>query len=381
MFQRLKKERRIRRTQQPNERVSARVIQHDDCLVITLGQSNITIKLHDAPQPIHEVYDFVGFALAAVSMSRNIAIDLDFPVSPSFAERLDRITRAYRLWSIDTLAPVRVYPGALMEMTPRARAGGIICLSGGVDSLGAALEARADSGPTHGLLIAGADYTSAEDAGFQQLRDRVRRLAGKLDLELLVVENTIRMEKFNWGMLHGFNLGFCLHFLSPRFEYGAFAQDNTLYQQPLRGFWGNLAALEQLLTTDQFPVRTYGLLTDRIEKLRRIVAFDATLLADLSVCYTDKTTGENCGSCPKCIQTRAALHAIGMDDRGLFVAAPDIAATVRGFALPEKIWALRGRMVRTAELVDDLPDGEIRDAFAGFEAQLHHRYRLMMPPN
>ena len=107
--------------------------------------------------------------------------------------------------------------------------------------------------------------------------------------------------------------------------------------------------------------------------------YDDKLLEHLSVCYTNKSIGGNCGKCPKCIQTRIALEVVGTNGRGLFEAEPDLVKAAKKFETPKKLSAVRGRMARTTELVDALPDGGLRDALIAFETKLRWRFHALMP--
>lgn len=379
--ERIKRTKRAQRFRTPEARVVARVETSTEGTILHIGDRKVVTRLIDRSQPTHDVHDYAAFALAAVSMSRNIEIDIDFPISIVMAKRLEKIAQVYRLWSIDMLAPMRVNVKEAVDTTPEPRQGGVICLSGGLDSMFAAIEAKQEGAVDHALLIAGADYETAAAHGFVELQQRVGGIAEKLGLNLMTVETDLRRVGFEWQMLHGFALAYCLHFLSPLVARGAFALDYTIYQDLMRAPWGNNSAIPPLCSTDHFQLRGYGLYSDRVEKLRRVTETDESLLHHLSICYSDTSTGGNCGRCRKCLLTRAALVAIGASEQGLFSETPDIADGIATLPLPTKIPGIRGVMARAAELADTLPDGRLRDTFVTMEEQLRARYLALMPPN
>jgi hypothetical protein len=64
---------------------------------------------------------------------------------------------------------------------------------------------------------------------------------------------------------------------------------------------------DPLLSSDQFPIETFGFDHTRLEKCEDI-ASDQTAMAILRVCHT-----YNCGVCEKCQRTRWGMFSIGVD--------------------------------------------------------------------
>ena len=379
MIQKFRKIRRLKRFETPEHSYKAQLSLTDEHSSLTVGPEEVflrsVIKSHQQPRNA----DFAVFALCALSMSKNWEISVDFPVTESAVSQCRKIANAYRLWSIDVLAPLRLNFEKIVPSEPPTHKPGIICVSGGLDSMSAAIEAVQAGDTTGALLVAGADYASASNSGFVELRDRVQRISDILSLDLHIMETNLRKVGFHWNMMHSFNLAFCLHHHAAQYGFGTFAQDNNALQDLFRMPWGNLNVLPELFTTTTFKITTSGKDKDRVGKLRTVLEYDDKLLEHLSVCYTNKSIGGNCGRCPKCIQTRIALEAVGMNGRGLFEAEPDLVKAVKKFETPKKLSVVRGRMARTTELVDALPDGELRDALIAFETKLRWRFHALMP--
>ena len=381
MLKKFKKLQRIRSFGAPKERVTATIEQSNHGCVLNLGHREVILDVHSFAALRHDVFDFAVFAMAAISMSQNIEIDAHFPVSESVAERLPEIKKVFGLWSVDTLAPLRLN---LRNVVPspssvQAREIGIICLSGGLDSMSAAISAVAQGGASHALLIAGADYKTSKDIGFIELKERVLSIASRLGLELVVVETNIRKVGIEWGMTHGLNLGFCLNYLSPIFEKGLFAQDFTAFQDGFVAPWGNFNALPTLLSTETFPIKTLGIDVDRVEKLRRVQQFDEQLLDDLTVCYADKKIGGNCGRCTKCTVTRAAFYAHGISDEHRFNQRADLVSALGKLKKPKNFSQARVQMVRNSELLAVLKDGAVKDAVNQYDARVRAVYHRQAP--
>ncbi|SHH10260.1 hypothetical protein SAMN05444003_2108 [Cognatiyoonia sediminum] len=379
MFKKAEKLRRVARFQKPSLRLGADIRRTKEKISIFLDGTEIFVQNIDHTAGFPQRNDFAVFALCALSMSHNWEIDVNFPVSESAIEQCRKIKNAYRLWSIDVLAPLRLNFMTTQALDAPKLALGIICVSGGLDSLAAAVEAVEDGKTESALLIAGADYSNSEMPGFQQLTERVAEICRKLELELIVAETNLRQVGFHWGMLHTFNLAYCLHYQSSTFGYGAFAQDNNAIQDLMRMPWGNLNVLPDLFSTESFPIKTYGKDMNRVQKLAKVLEFDESLLATLSVCFKDKKIGGNCGKCAKCLEMRITLEVLGHKANDLFEETPDMVAAVKKFRVPIQLSAVKGRMCRTSELVDALPKSELRDALIDFEARLRRRYHWLMP--
>ncbi|WP_299592009.1 hypothetical protein [uncultured Tateyamaria sp.] len=311
--------------------------------------------------------------MAAISMSLNVHLIYDGAVSRSMADRIDGIADAYRLWTVYGLAPLRLTLSNVVEdtepMTKTAETG-LICLSGGLDSMHAAVEATEAGEVHHALFVAGLDYASDTAPGFVERRSRVEKIAESLELDMLHARSNIKDVGLNWSQMHGLNLGVCLNLFADNFGFGVFAQDNASFQDLHRHPWGNHGVLDQFMSTKRLPMITYGRDTDRVEKLRRILEAEERVIGHLSVCYEGSSAGGNCGYCKKCCQMRATFSAVGASDAGIFDEYPDLAARFRDMTIPERAADLRGLMCRTSELAAALPEGELRDAVVEYETKL-----------
>lgn len=364
--------RQLRRYANPTETVTANVTLSGREATVTCGRHQFTLRGPDGIAEAHQVVDFAAFGLAVLSMSANIEIHLDGPVSAPTAQALEDMTHAYALWGMPRVAPLRLRPATIVAPPPAPDTHHkLLCMSGGIDSTAAGVTDGRTQGFTHALLIAGADYASAETSGYRGLRERVRQICAPLDLTLVEVETDIRRLPFLWGMLHGLNLIMCLHFLAPRFAAGAFACDNTPAQDLARHPWGNNGALPGLASTPNFPISGLGGALDRVQKIKAIAAFDPDLLRLLSVCWKDVDIGGNCGACEKCVQTRLNFICAGLDESTAFPTDRPIETLLDRLTIPHKATQLRGTRIRTQEFTRYLPPGPLADALKRFEQKVH----------
>lgn len=371
--------RHMRRFQSPSATVNATVEALEDRTIIRAGQREIFIRTLNAPQPVHQTADFAVFALAVISMSTNTHITLQSPVTPAAVKAIAELTYATKLWMMPRIAPLRLTLANVVNTPlPQSRKGGILCLSGGVDSTAIAVTA-ATEGYDHALLIAGADYPTAQSPGYLELQSRVQSAADKLGLRLLQIETDIRKQPFSWEMLHSFNLAFCLHYLSPHFANGAFALDNTPVQDLARHPWGNSAPLAGLFGIPDFAIAGLGGNMDRVEKVAFIHDIAPQVLPHLSVCWQNIKIGGNCGVCNKCTQTRLNLLCAGVDDRPVFPKHPPLADLIPKLKFPRHYIGLRGFVIRMSEITLHLPEGPLRDAAVKVETRALRRLARMNP--
>lgn len=369
------------RTRQPREVVTAQVQVDGPEMTVTFGNRGFFLR---APAPIETaetVPDSAVLGLAIQSMSHNIEIRLDQPVTPAAAGILDRLGFASDLWMMPGNAPLRLrHEVGAPAPLPATRQDKILCLSGGVDSTQAGIEAITDHGYTHGLLVAGADYAGASEPGFVDLKARVARIADRLGLELLVVETNLRQQGMNWNMLHSVNLAMCLNALQPRLAEAAIAMDNSLTQQLARHPWGNCSELVAALSSEALPIRPLGERVTRVQKVGVIAAHDPALLDDLSVCYRDTSTGGNCGRCEKCIRTRLAMVCLGLDQSASFPTTEPLEDLVPTLKISRRsAQALRGQLIVTNDLRRHMLPGPLHDRLKDFEDRVRERLLARLP--
>jgi len=366
----------LRQCQQPSDSVLAVVEARPDRTIVRLGDKSFFFRNLSGAQPEHRTADFAVFALAIISMSANIRITLETPVSEDAAQAILNLKYAADLWMMPDVAPLRLdFANVISPTLGAPTAGRILCLSGGIDSTAAAA-ISSGTGYSHGLLIAGADYPTAEHQGYRELRARVGAMTDILGLGLVEVETDIRKLPFKWEMLHNLNLAACLHYVSPRFVGGGLALDNTAVQDLARHPWGNSGPLCALFGFPGFSIEGLSGHLDRVQKVKVIAAKNPELLRHVSVCWQDQSVGGNCGCCMKCIQTRLNFLCAGVDEDATFPHNPPLEDLVSTLSIPWKYTQLRGTLIRTSEITRYLPQGKLRDRMLAYETAVKRQVAL-----
>ncbi len=337
---------------------------------VHLGTSSFKIRSEFGQLLEHEVMDFALFGALAFAVRNNADVETDIPVTQRAVQAIRNAVDILDMWRVRRSYPVAFRcTNIVPDPSPRTDADELICLSGGIDSTYAAMIGTQSGTLKHGLLIAGADYPSAEAPGFVELRARVQALSDKLGIDLIVAETSIRSLPVYFNISHGFILAMMLAFHAPGMKKGNIASDFTLAQEYGYAPWGNSRPLVETLGDTWFPIAHLGTEVGRTAKLAAIANTDPELLSELSFCI-DKRQGGNCGVCEKCVRTKLNMLAAGVAPEPYFVENFDLAAQLAKLKMPSTTFAMRRHMVFLKDIQSSLPEGEVSSV-------LNHRMKIL----
>jgi hypothetical protein len=196
----------------------------------------------------------------------------------------------------------------IVDDRPPTTARGVLCFSGGLDSVYSAYRLAGARQIDAGLFVQGYDIDSGS-AGEPQQRRRVARLLDRLGLAMIVIATNAR-QVLGQSVIEGAQgsyLAAALTLLSDRYGRGFVSTslvdlDILAVPDPVH------EATTPLLGSVRYPIHVYGGTVARIDKLREIAA-DPELFRDVRVCL-DRTTDENCGRCAKCLLNAFACIAV-----------------------------------------------------------------------
>jgi len=345
----------------------------DKAATVRLGDLSFQISSNiDGPLQ-HPNCDFALFGAVLIALRKNWDIETDIPVTAKTVNALRMLIDTFDGWRVRDFHPIRLTCTNLVDLPAPSTTDGVICLSGGVDSVCGAINERQRGTISHGLLLAGADYPSKDHPGFIDLRRRVETMAGRIDVTLFCVETTIRQLPHHWDMGHCLVLAMALAFHSSRFGHGVIAADYVLAQEYGAHPTGNNRPLLAAIGAGSFPLAHTGEGLTRAEKIATIAAFDPDLLNSLSVCYRDTSSGGNCGTCEKCIRTKLCFQAAGVRHEPYFRTNPPLVDQIAGLGLPKKPIGRRREYFRYMLLLNALPEGAEKEALRARQARLRRR--------
>ena len=251
---------------------------------------------------------FIPFCIfEAMLQGCPIVVDPEYPVSEKILAHFEEIQNIYCSWNSD-LSKVQLV--ASTEKTSNTSDDVYCCYSGGIDSTYTYAKYRDQI--THLILIKGFDNFRDEDGWQQNIRNR-QEFADKEGKKLVPVDNNGRAFLENRWIpfipVHGailcctaVTLGAERLYIPSTFPY------NAMFP------WGSHPLLDILWSTESTQIIHDGLEATRSQKTE-YVAQSQELLDQLQVCW--RSSGSNCGNCPKCVRTSVALDVLGKHSANL----------------------------------------------------------------
>ncbi|WP_372604928.1 hypothetical protein [Actibacterium sp.] len=330
--------------------------------IVDFGRGKFVLDGPDRGQERGQTYDFAVYALIAVGLAKGIGFRFPYPISTEVQTRVRENLFVWDAWRKKHLRSTAFEFSQVAAPRPRAESGGIIALSGGIDSTYGALIAKHQLGITDALLIAGADYSDAGQAGFVDLRRRVQAIADLIGLRLHVLETDIRSLGINWTYLHPMVLAACLHYAGGGLKHGVFSSDSTFWIDLTSTSSANYPGFIETLSTDQFPLSHVGSNATRVDKLKFLDEMLPQVFDHMSVCWKDTATGGNCGTCEKCRRTQLCMVSAGLDPRRMFPNYQPLAEIFDATPLPRKRDKILTQGQYFTKSLRHLPIGPERDA-------------------
>jgi len=316
----------------------------------------------DRDLPPFKVYDFAAWAVAMLAMRRGIPVQFDLPVSESTALAL---ARASALWAVRH--PRQSHPldmeliNVVSDPVPDPSAtGGLLCLSGGIDSTHAAIEATKQHGYDRAMMLHGFDFRLRNDVGFGGRHASAVAVAEHFGLDMMVVRTDLTRTVWPTHVYTTMLLHTCSLFAQPELPRHGFSADqsasHTLFMHP----HSNSAGIEGYYSTPSRPVDFFGAVESRAVKLRDIYEESPDLLRHMGFCLLEYKKGGNCGVCEKCVRTRLSMDIAGLDQTLIF---PDRMNPSEFYETmqSEGVQKARITLARLEEFMVAMPRGADRD--------------------
>jgi len=330
---------------------------------VRLGDHKFTIRSGYDGRLSHDNYDFALFGAICLGLSRNIDIKTDLLISSQTLAAVRKFNDLMMIWNPRKIYPISIFANNIYDAPGTdPNSNGLLCLSGGVDSTFSAITARPDIRLTHGMLVAGLDYSDTQNAGFQSLSERLDKFSQKTGYEFFTTETTLRHMGIHWEMLNLPLLAMCLSFHSSVFGRGIVSSDYTAGTELACHPFHNSGPAANALSTSNFPILHLGQETVRSAKVIAIANDPRDLLASISVCNKADGGRKNCGICEKCIRTKLNLMCGGFERPDLFAQNPDLATLVDRLKFPKSMANRRRLLCWVCDNENNLPEGDVKDA-------------------
>ncbi len=318
---------------------------------LLLGEASFSSS---APIDLSGIEGTPALATALPTASRlGLPIEIAAPVSSAFLESANELQEIHATW-FDGYRPVEISAPKPSGPPPAGGPGVASFFSLGVDSFHALLENRKRI--THLVFMHGFDIKSARIADRMAIEDRVRRAAGELGCELVVLQTNARKLEESYvamGEFGGMPVA-CAQLLA--------AVAHTVLV-PATGTYGRFLAFgtnpltDRLFSTESVQVDHCGAATPRFEKVQALADWEPAL-RDLRVCWRRAEESLHCGACDKCVRTITALHVVGALERAPTFGALEPAAVARAkIEAPQLEFLLENLEAAHARGLQDTPMG------------------------
>ncbi|WP_421119785.1 hypothetical protein ACE2AJ_00020 [Aquihabitans daechungensis] len=258
--------------------------------------------------------DLVGEADASMFLAATLLpamawqhdLQIDGPVSPLLASRVDRIARMYHAMDPSLRVPVVEVAEERVPVSNGDAVGAFF--SRGIDSTYSALVPRTEPGPIEQLVYCRSLEPVHDAENRSRELERSTEVASRLGLPLLVIWTDLRTftdPMLGWSAMHGAGLSAMALLVGQAHRAVVVPSAYDIAFQPP---CGSHPSLDPLFSTEAVTVFHDHVDRSRQEKVRWLVEHRPEALDRIKVCYSDNRI-DNCGRCHKCLLTMAGLRA------------------------------------------------------------------------
>lgn len=267
--------------------------------------------------------DFAVWASLPIAMRYGGVLQVNGATSTAARQNAENLSVIWSTWMPQLFRPVRVVSQGFPEPELKRSGKDLMLYSGGVDST-FALQRYVESGnPAPDLLtIQGMDYRRQDHERFQKLQERTARFRKRYAGESIEVRSNAATVMRRFGVSssigHGFQLFSTLFLFDHAYDQGLIAADFTTDQDYLTIPWGTNSLTNPMFVGGRMKIVTLSNDVTRGEKLRSLHS-DEMSLRTLSFCKNYSVRPDNCGTCSKCVRTKAMFHAAGLEIPKIFL--------------------------------------------------------------
>lgn len=270
-----------------------------------------------APAPEFDDGDFALIAMLPIAMHEGLDLQAEFEVDSLLLDGLDHYQDVWHAWRPDIFRrkiAIRT-AGEYTRLSTNRPPSAVVAFSSGLDSTftltrHAKMEAgRAIRNVQTAVMVHGFDMPLDATAGFQSLAHNGLAICEGLGVNFVTVETNWRSFIGNWEMTFGVGLASVLHQFSKAHDVALIATEES-YQNSFP-VWGNSFWTDRFFSSSAFKIESDGGAYDRIDRARYLASYPE-FVPNLRVCWAGPRTGENCGTCPKCVLTKLNLVAAGV---------------------------------------------------------------------
>lgn len=267
--------------------------------------------------------DFAIWATLPIAMRFGGTLQVNGTTSSVARDQAELISIVWSAWLPDLFRPIKVTSSGYLEAKVNNVDRDLMLYSGGVDST-FALKRYVEEGNSKPdlLTIHGMDYRREDYERFLKLQERTapfRKKYANLSIEVRSNAASI-MRRFGIpsSIGHGFQLFSTLFLFDETHSRGLISADFTASQDYLTVPWGTNSLTNSMFRGNRMNIVTLSNDISRGEKIRCLHSDDLALNT-LSFCKNYLVRPKNCGTCSKCVRTKAMFHAAGLPIPDIFL--------------------------------------------------------------
>ena len=267
--------------------------------------------------------DFALWVALPIAMRFGGVLQINGATSSIAREKAEQLSVIWSTWMPKTFRPVRVTSTGFPDTETGASDRALMLYSGGVDSTFALKRYVEEGNPKPDLLtIHGMDYRREDHERFEKLKERTARFRETYAGESIEVRSNAASIMRRFGVSssigHGFQLFSTLFLFDSTHGAGLISADFTTSQDYLTIPWGTNSLTNPMFQGNRMYIETLSNDVTRGEKLCQLHS-DKLALNTLSFCKNYSVRPDNCGTCSKCVRTKAMFHAAGLDIPDIFL--------------------------------------------------------------
>jgi len=253
--------------------------------------------------------------LAAFPFAMKKGLDLEIPgtIDAQLARNLEQYSFAWHQYRPNLFkCPVRVIADEYKESCPMPGADYIAAYSGGFDSsytlVDLATKNKCSPWPrvSNAVMIDGFGFNLAKKQQYIDAFNRGKIFCADLGITLMGVRTNWAKIVVWYQIFHTMGIAAIQNLYSARHAGGYIGLDFTYSEEFILGPWGNMAMLDRILSSSNFPIIPHGGEASRIEKICSLHEAEQDL--NITVCNASERSSQNCGLCEKCIRTMLAYR-------------------------------------------------------------------------
>ncbi|MFC3680612.1 hypothetical protein [Bacterioplanoides pacificum] len=297
--------------QDDKENINVYSFQEGNKIYVSSGEDTFYFESNGPYKPEIQHMDFVAWIFLPVAMSKKKDLVIHGSGTQETKKNAERLSDIWACWLPKKYYLIKVHFKKYRQPDTTKKTKELLLFSGGVDSTYAIINKSFKDKPDL-LTIQGMDYRISDQERFKKSIAKTNFLADQYaDQRLMIRSNAYDVYKkysIPPRLTFVFVLASASFLFSKSYRSVTMAADFALYQQFEELPYGSSIATDQLYSSGDFSLETYGNDVTRAEKLPSIMSNKLALKA-LSLCKDKKIRPENCGICSKCTRTKYMMLA------------------------------------------------------------------------